>query len=107
MTRTQADSRRAMRHAQQAARLGENELEKTVADFIGANGGRPVCDLVTAAMLAGVSATTLRRAVWSGEITVSRRAKNAPMTIRIRELVRWLLDGERHSLPAGPIIDGE
>ena len=61
--------------------------------------GRPVCNLAEAARLVDAHVNTLRTAIYRGDMSGSRRAPNGPILVRCRELARWVVDGERLSLP--------
>lgn len=69
------------------------------AHFVRANNGLPLANVATVARLANCHPNTIRTAAHTGQLVVSRRAPNGPMTIRLRELARWIVDGERNSLP--------
>ena len=79
----------------------QEQGDALAADFAEALDGRPLATVAEAARLTGKHENSIRRALWCGELTGSRRAKNGPIRIRTRELARWVLDGERWSLPEG------
>lgn len=79
--------------------MKHDDLEALAADLTEANEGRPIASVKQAAALTGKSVSSIRSAIYRGALIGSRDAKNGPIRLRLRELARWLIDGERNSLP--------
>ncbi len=69
------------------------------ADLAELVGGKLLITVKEAAQALGLHPNSIRKAIYAGSLTVNRRSPNGPIRIRIRELARWILDGERLSLP--------
>ena len=74
-------------------------IDHLTHDLIAANGGMATCNTKVAAKLIGCSVGKFRTLYYRGQVVGSRQAVNGPLTFRIRELARLLLEGEKHSLP--------
>ncbi len=81
------------------------ELEALAILLLKANNGIPTTNKKGVARLSGRSETTVSRAHWRGELIGSRTTPNGPLVFTIREIAKWLLAGQRYSLPAGPVIE--
>ncbi len=84
--------------------IRSTDLDALTRDLMTAANGCPLVDISTAARLLGCSATTVRQLIYTGRLVGSRRARNAPIALPVRELARHVLDGRRWSLPES---DGE
>ena len=78
--------------------MSGNVIEELASDFIGIL-GRPVATVPEAAQLLACSVGTIRGCIYRGDLTGSRMAANAHLKIRVRELARFLVEGEKRSLP--------
>ena len=79
--------------------MGTDQVE-TLARVFAECLGRPIASTAEAADLLGISPSTLRSAVYSGEITGSRMAPNGPLRFATLELARFINEGESRSLPS-------
>lgn len=76
----------------------QSATERLASEFVQA-AGRPLLSVQQAAEVVGVHASSVRRAIWRGELRCSRRSANGPIRIRAGELARWIVEGERLSFP--------
>ncbi len=71
-------------------------LDRRFAEHV----GRPMATVEESAELLDCSTSTFRNLIYAGRIPAYRRAPNAPLMIRTRELARHVLECEaKHSLP--------
>lgn len=93
-----------MKNPNASAAHREREREQAIDSlenrFVDSNEGRALAGVARCADLAFCHHNTIRAAISAGKLVGSRRAKNGPILIRLRELARWIVDGERDSLPA-------
>jgi hypothetical protein len=76
----------------------DHELE-ILAEQFRATLGRPVATVKGVAELLACHPSTIRAALYKGELRGSRRAANSPVTFSVRELARRWVAGLSRTLP--------
>lgn len=72
-------------------RKKSEELDRLATDLTASNHNRPLCGVSEAARLARYCEDSIYDAIASGALAAIKRRPRGTLTIRVRELARWLL----------------